>query len=412
MTKDEYVKKVNDKYGLNRYYVIGEYKNNKSKILIKCNVCGHTWDVNAGNFINVCKIGCPKCSCKKTHDEAKLTTDEIVKRGKELYGDRYSYDKVDSLNRDEKGRVCFTCNVCKTDFWERPVLFLSKNRRKKFNCPNCVKIDKELKKEKIKEKENKPRRVHDTESFIEKLNKKFPGFYDTSDVVYTKYTENVILYHEGKKIETSPASIFGNKKPIVQNKIKDLDGFIKRSKIVHRGKYTYEKSIYNGAHNPLIITCPIHGDFEQAPCNHLNGHGCPHCNDSTLELIVDKMLSENEINYIKKHKEPWLGRQHLDFYLPDHNVAIECQGQQHVINVPVFNDIETNIRRDKIKYEKCNRNSVKLLYLFPNNINIDDIIDNDLFKIYDSNNSFNDIDELTEFLKNEISYNCNDKEKS
>ena len=112
MNKNEFIEKVNARYGKNRYTVLGEYKNNKTRILVKCNVCGHEWKVNAGNFINVCKVGCPKCACKKSHDEAKLTTQEIIDRGKELYGNRYSYDKVDSLNRDEKGRVCFTCNVC------------------------------------------------------------------------------------------------------------------------------------------------------------------------------------------------------------------------------------------------------------------------------------------------------------
>lgn len=45
----------------------------------------------------------------------------------------------------------------------------------------------------------------------------------------------------------------------------------------HNWKYDYSKSIYNGIKNKLIITCPIHGDFEQIADNHRSGKGCPKC---------------------------------------------------------------------------------------------------------------------------------------
>lgn len=186
MNKNEFIERVDSKYGIGKYTVLGEYKNNKSKILIKCNTCGYEWEVNAGNFINVCKVGCPKCACNKTHNDAKLTTEEIIRRGKKLYNNRYSYDKVDSLNRDEKGRVCFTCNVCGKDFWEKPSLFLGRNKSRKSNCPNCIKklTEDNIKFKKERHEKYLKNHVHDTESFIKKLNKKFPNFYDTSETVY------------------------------------------------------------------------------------------------------------------------------------------------------------------------------------------------------------------------------------
>lgn len=35
------------------------------------------------------------------------------------------------------------------------------------------------------------------------------------------------------------------------------------------------------------------------------------------------------IKYERYKKFSWLKKQNLDFYLPDYNIAIECQGIQH-----------------------------------------------------------------------------------
>ena len=122
--------KLNLKYGEGTYSVIGEYVNNKTKVLIKCNKCGHEWEVRPDNMLH-CVHGCPKCAVKHSHNISKLTTDEIIKRGKELYGDRYSYEKTDSLNRDEKGRVEFCCKK-HGKYWDWPSNFI-----KGYGCHVC-----------------------------------------------------------------------------------------------------------------------------------------------------------------------------------------------------------------------------------------------------------------------------------
>ena len=47
--------------------------------------------------------------------------------------------------------------------------------------------------------------------------------------------------------------------------------------MVHGGKYDYSKVKYVNQRTKVVITCPIHGDFEQTPKNHMNGQGCPKC---------------------------------------------------------------------------------------------------------------------------------------
>jgi hypothetical protein len=75
--------------------------------------------------------------------------------------------------------------------------------------------------------------------------------------------------------------------------------FIKDSKKVHANKYTYDKTIYNGSHSRVTITCPIHGDYPQLATSHLSGNGCPKCG---IELSRNSKF-QNKDNFVTKAKE-------------------------------------------------------------------------------------------------------------
>ena len=53
--------------------------------------------------------------------------------------------------------------------------------------------------------------------------------------------------------------------------------FVKAATAKHKGAYSYELTVYDGAHNKTLISCPLHGAFEQTPASHLTGRGCPQC---------------------------------------------------------------------------------------------------------------------------------------
>lgn len=53
--------------------------------------------------------------------------------------------------------------------------------------------------------------------------------------------------------------------------------FIEACIIVHGNYYNYSKVIYKNQKTKIKIICPIHGEFEQLPDDHLNGCGCPKC---------------------------------------------------------------------------------------------------------------------------------------
>ena len=53
--------------------------------------------------------------------------------------------------------------------------------------------------------------------------------------------------------------------------------FIIKANEKHNNKYDYSKSVYTGSCDPIIITCPKHGDFSSQPYRHLRGNGCKSC---------------------------------------------------------------------------------------------------------------------------------------
>lgn len=71
--------------------------------------------------------------------------------------------------------------------------------------------------------------------------------------------------------------------------------FIKKAKIIHKDKYIYDKTLYINSRQKVIITCPIHGDFEQLANAHLQGQGCPKC------CKPNKILDKHEV--LKQFKE-------------------------------------------------------------------------------------------------------------
>jgi len=55
---------------------------------------------------------------------------------------------------------------------------------------------------------------------------------------------------------------------------------------IHGDKYDYSKVEYKNAHTKVCIVCKEHGEFYQTPNSHLNGNGCPKCNNGGVHSNV------------------------------------------------------------------------------------------------------------------------------
>lgn len=240
--------------------------------------------------------------------------------------------------------------------------------------------------------------------FIAKSNIIHNNKYDYSKVEYinSKIKVCIICPKHGEFWQTPNKHI--NRKdgcPLCKNennglkKRISLEDFIKKSNIIHHNKYDYSKTEYQGWNKPITIICKKHGEFTQTAGVHLSGCGCPKCKQSKLEKIVGIFLKDNNINFIEQKKFEWLGRMSLDFYLPDYNIAIECQGVQHYNKELIkwdkfnFNDI---IERDKLKKNLCYKNGILIYYLANDN----NILN---YEMYNSDNATSSLLKLLSFIQ-------------
>ncbi len=278
----------------------------------------------------------------------RLTNEEFINKAKKIHGNRYDYSNVFYKNAKTKVKI-----ICKVhgEFLQIPDKHLYGH-----NCPLC---------------NSKKKRT--TKEFIERARKVHGNKYDYSNGVYKNKNSKICIIcpEHGEFWQNAHNHLSGNGCPKCSKRFRyKTNDFIEKASIIHNGKYDYSGSQYLNTKTKIKIICPIHGEFWQLPEKHIIGNGCPRCSESKMERDVSVFLKENNINFEIQKTFPWLNRQRLDFYLPDYNIAIECQGEQHFKPVDFagrgkvwakkqFNEC---IERDKLKKIRCESNSVRILY--------------------------------------------------
>jgi very-short-patch-repair endonuclease len=114
------------------------------------------------------------------------------------------------------------------------------------------------------------------------------------------------------------------------------------------------------------IICPIHGIFEQKPCNHSAGNGCHKCSNtySQYEEKIEKWLIKNNIKYIREYKFNNCKNKYklpFDFFLEEKNICIEFDGIYHYKPLHGEKELKDCIKRDSIKTKFCLDNGIILV---------------------------------------------------
>jgi hypothetical protein len=65
----------------------------------------------------------------------------------------------------------------------------------------------------------------------------------------------------------------------IQRQRMTTEQFVTKAIDLHDNYYSYENTDYFNSRTNVIITCPIHGNFEQCAGGHLEGYGCRKCGD-------------------------------------------------------------------------------------------------------------------------------------
>ena len=109
--------------------------------------------------------------------------------------------------------------------------------------------------------------------------------------------------------------------------------FIERSNKIHHNKYDYSKSEYKNHRTKVIITCPIHGDFEQTPKNHMKGQGCPKCGKKYAQVYnkfnFDVLIKTSKERFGERYSFPNIENEYENSHS---KITIKCNKCGNIFN--------------------------------------------------------------------------------
>lgn len=126
----------------------------------------------------------------------------------------------------------------------------------------------------------------------------------------------------------------------------------------------YEVLQFQSWHKQVLFKHKCGFIWKQNFSNFFQSRGCPKCykNKSKGEQMIEKWLEENKIRFeTQKTLDFPLKKYKFDFYLPDYNLAIEYQGEQHYKDKSkIWEGLSEVQKRDKIKKDYCYEKGIEL----------------------------------------------------
>jgi len=242
------------------------YVNNLTKVIIMCPEHG---EFEQSPTYHKQGHGCQKCGGNQ-----RLTTNEIIKRLLEIYGDKYDYSKVEYVSN--LGVVIVIDRKYGTEHIINTSLL-----------PKCSVVN----------------AVDKTDYFLRLLKDsgQWNNEYNYSKVEYISNLDGVIVINKkyGTEHIISPKNLIKGINCVSSNAMDRTHYLIKQFKEVHGDIYDYSKmNLKMVGRDKITIICTEHGEFEQTPNKHNQGQGCPVCNHGfskpyKLSLLND--LSETDL---------------------------------------------------------------------------------------------------------------------
>ena len=278
LTTQEFIEKAKSIHGNEYDYSKSIYTTAKDKLIIICPIHGEFEQSPDGHLHGQ---GCPKCKFDKLSEERSLTTEEFINRAVEIHGDLYDYSNTVYKNATTKLQI-----LCPEHGYFST---LPGNHLAGKGCPKCaIEHIRKL-------------RLLSTEEFIERAKKVHGDRYDYSITKYSGLENSIQFICKEHGVVTQLANVHLHCKigcsKCAGNKKLTTEEFIERAKKVHGDRYDYSKVNYINTSTKVIIICPNHGEFEQSPQDHIQGRGCPKCNQSKGEVLISNILNELKLPY-------------------------------------------------------------------------------------------------------------------
>lgn len=344
----------------------------------------------------------------------KLTTEEFIKRAKQVHGNKYDYSK--SIYVNGRTKITISCKI--HGAYEQYPLAHTTGK----GCKKCGWVEAHLK------------TTWTTKEFFEKANEVHKGFYSYENTLYKKshekvsitcpihgeFTQIAYVHIQGSKCpkcskrhtltkqefllkakeihknkyDYSQINFYKNKDKVkiecklhgfftqqsdlhlkghgcphcaVENnssvKRKSINVFLEEAKLVHGDIYDYSKVEYQNTNRKVKIVCNLHGSFLQTPKMHLRGRGCPKCKNKN-EGRIAIYLKNKFITYRQFRIE----NKYYDFFLPKYNLILERDGEQHYrtnsfqtfYNISGKEYLKRQVKNDKLKTKLAKKEGYKI----------------------------------------------------
>lgn len=344
-TNEEFVKQVKELVD-DDYTFLEPYKNSRTKLLVRHNVCGNVYRVVPDSFLNGRR--CPRCRRKEVTNKRRMSNGEFIKRVENLVGGEYS---VLEPYVNSQTPILIKHNVCGHVLQMKPNSFLNGNR-----CKYCA---------------------HNVRLTTDEFKNRISGIYGNDYTVLGDYVNShtpILVRHNicHHTYTVRPMNITGGQRcPYCFKTPKKTTKEFQRelNEIYGRGVYTVV-SPYRGAKKKIMLKHKCGYVWGTKPNWMLSKKGgCPMCNTPHGELIINNILNDSTISYEHPKKfSDLLGvggfPLHYDFCVDDQRVLIEYQGLQHYEPIDHFGGKEQFKKQqyhDKLKRDYAKANGYNLI---------------------------------------------------
>ena len=354
-------------------------KKSNIKIIIGCPI--HGWFEQTPNS-HLSNRGCYDCGKETSSSKQKLSIESFISKARIKHNNKYDYSRVIYKNSETKVII-----GCPEHSW-----FEQKANNHLYG-KGCIKCGHIL---------TGNKKSSSLEEFIYRARKIHDDKYDYSRVIYKNSETKVIIgcpehsWFEQK----ANAHLLGKGcfdcgiEATARFRTFSSEEIIQKFKEVHGKLYDYSEINYQGTKNPIKIRCYKHGFFYSLPDNHLKGSGCSRCQNKAegrlAEYLEKKMITHRSYK-IDGYRKLY------DFYLPDHNLIIERDGEQHYFDIEFFSQgnkkyIQKQQENDRYKTELAKKHGYKIARI-PYWLN-DEQVEKEIDNILAGNPSYPDVPDL------------------
>lgn len=348
-THEEFLQEAKEK---NDYLeILGTYLSSKAQIEVRCRKCGKTYFTLPRSVLN--GNPCYECSMKINGQKNALTHNEFVDKLKEISP---CFEVIGVYKRSKEKIEC-KCLKCQNTFFATP-----NNLLRGQNCSCCT--------------SRKDSKKLTNDIFVKRLKDVNSDITPISEYINSTTKIKCRCNLCNKVIEMSPKVLLrgqgcwqcGHAKAGISARKTHAD-FVEDMRLINPNLEFTSQYQTNKVH--IGVRCKKCGnEWKARPDSLLQGKGCPHCNvRSKGELACSNYFDINNIAYEGQKTFSNLKSDNnyslrYDFFLPDYNLLIEYQGQQHEMPIEYFGGEEkfmVQTKYDNQKREFAKENGYDLL---------------------------------------------------